>query len=63
MNFDGSNWVSGLKSDYTKVVAPGVNDDSSGSYEIGSIWIDTVLQNAYMCVDASIGTAVWKIMT
>jgi plastocyanin len=43
-------------------VAPVVGDDSDDGFTIGSIWIDTVLDDAYICTDASVGSAVWKII-
>lgn len=39
--------------------APTVNDDSSVGYAVGSLWIDTTGDEAYRCVDASVGSAVW----
>jgi len=43
--------------------APTVNDDSGDGYGIGSIWVDTTNKNAYICVDASVGAAVWQLMS
>lgn len=39
--------------------APTVNDDSGDGYSVGSQWIDTTNDKAYVCVDASVGAAVW----
>ena len=39
--------------------APTVNEDSNDSYAVGSVWIDTTNDIAYVCVDASVGAAVW----
>lgn len=39
--------------------APTVNDDSGDGYSVGSQWIDTTNDKAYVCVDASAGAAVW----
>lgn len=41
--------------------APAVGDDSGDRYGVGSIWIDTTNDKFYICVDASLGAAVWKI--
>lgn len=46
---------------YTATAAPGVGDDSEDGYEIGSLWINTTAtpREAYQCVDATEGAAVW----
>lgn len=40
--------------------APGVSDDNTAGYSVGSKWIDTTGDKAYRCVDASTGAAVWE---
>lgn len=52
-----------VKNNYAAAVAPTVNDDSADGYAIGSQWIDTVLDDAYICCDSSLGSAVWKKIT
>jgi len=42
------------------IVAPAATDDISKGYLIGSIWIDTVTDLAYICEDNSFGAAVWQ---
>lgn len=44
---------------YAGTAAPTVNDDVTEGYSIGSLWIDTVANEAYRCVDATNGAAVW----
>jgi hypothetical protein len=44
---------------YEAVAAPGVTDDSSQSYAVGSHWYDTTNDKAYACLDATEGAAVW----
>jgi hypothetical protein len=43
--------------------APTVNEDSGDGYSVGSIWIDTTNDKAYVCLDASVGAAVWTETT
>ena len=44
---------------FAAVLAPTVNNDSSGGYSQGSKWYDTVTGEAYVCVDATVGAAIW----
>jgi len=53
------DWDSGPKSNMSATNAPGVNDDSTQGYSVGSLWVDTVGSVAYTCTDASVGSAVW----
>lgn len=39
--------------------APAVSNDSSEGYEVSSRWLDIVAQIEYICIDASVGAAVW----
>lgn len=48
---------------YTATIAPTVNDDSSLGYSAGSYWYDTVSDDIYFCVDATVGAAVWVIQS
>ena len=38
---------------------PTTGDDSSGGYQIGSIWVNTSNNQSFLCVDASVGVASW----
>lgn len=42
--------------------APGVTDDSSKGFGVGSLWIDTspATPVAYACLNASVGAALWR---
>jgi hypothetical protein len=44
----------------TAAVAPTVNDDKDDGYSKGSVWVDTVTKDSYVCTDDSSGAAVWK---
>lgn len=52
--------VENIKSNFIAVVAPTANDDSTLGYSIGSVWINTVTDKNYTCVDATSGSAVWR---
>jgi len=41
---------------------PDVDDDITGGYTPGSIWVDVTGDNAYICVDNSDGVALWVAM-
>lgn len=61
-NSQGSGYFSTTslrKNNYTAVAAPTVNDDTADGYAPGSVWVDVSNDNAYVCVDASAGAAVW----
>jgi hypothetical protein len=42
---------------------PGATDDSTLGYSVGSRWINTSTDAEFVCVDASIGAAIWKETT
>lgn len=48
------------KHNLSGVVPPGVNDDAAAGYEVGSMWYDTAKDDAYTCMDATNGAAVWQ---
>jgi hypothetical protein len=52
-----------LKCNFSAAVAPTINDDSGDGYAIGSRWIDTALDDEYVCLDSTVGAAVWKKTT
>lgn len=45
--------------DNSAAVAPGAGNDNTQGYAVGSVWVDTVTDRAYTCVDATTGAAVW----
>ena len=49
-----------VKSNTGATAAPGATDDSAASYAVGSVWIDTTNDRAYICVDATASAAVWR---
>lgn len=44
----------------TSTVAPAVTDSSTFGWREGSVFVDTAADQAYVCVDATGGAAVWK---
>jgi len=56
---DGSGGVGSIKNNLNASAAPTTSDDSGDGYGVGSVWIDTTNDEAYICVDASAGSAVW----
>lgn len=40
--------------------SPGVGNDSSQGYQVGSQWTNTATGTIYQCVDVTVGAAVWK---
>lgn len=40
--------------------APTVNDDANDGYEVNSIWTNTTTDISYICVDNTVGNAIWK---
>ena len=51
--------VSAVLNNFAAVIPPVVGDDSTIGYSVGSRWVDTALDRSYVCVDASVGAAVW----
>jgi hypothetical protein len=56
----GGNQLVGLLHKINGTVAPTVNDDAGDGFSEGSTWIDTTNDNAYECVDATVGSAIWR---
>lgn len=48
-----------LKKNLDAIVAPGVTDDASKCYSVGSMWVDITADNIYFCLDNTVGSAVW----
>jgi hypothetical protein len=48
---------------FDATAAPGTGNDNTQGYSVGSDWIDVTNDDAYKCLDASTGAAVWKKTT
>lgn len=56
---DALEFVEDPKNNLSAGAAPTVNDDSDDGYSVGSRWADTTNDKEYVCLDASVGAAVW----
>jgi len=67
VRWDGAAWVTAYaayhQNNFTAVADPGVNDDSSAGYSIGSKWLNTVTTEVFLCLDANVGAAHWESAT
>jgi hypothetical protein len=48
---------------YDATAAPTTGDDSGDGYEVGSRWINVTSDKEYVCLDATVGAAVWTETT
>lgn len=48
------------KNNYAATAAPAVGDDVADGYSVGSRWFDILNDRAYVALDVTLGTAVWK---
>ena len=55
--------VANLKVKLDGTIAPGITDDANAGFSIGSRWINTVTKKEYVCVDTTVGLAVWTETT
>lgn len=52
-----------VTNNFTATVAPAPTDDAAAGYAVGSLWVDTVADKAYICLNAtstSPASAVWR---
>ncbi|TPV96163.1 MAG: hypothetical protein B7733_06345 [Myxococcales bacterium FL481] len=59
----GAGAYEAIKTNLGASTAPGVNDDDTAGYAVGSVWIDTTADSAYVCLDDTTGAAVWTETT
>lgn len=50
---------------FSATTNPGVGNDSSSAqnYRRGSVWINTITNEAFLCTNDTVGAAVWELMT
>ncbi len=58
----GLSEVQNLKIKLDATSPPATTNDSSEGYSIGSRWLDINNQKEYICIDNSVGAAVWKVI-
>jgi len=51
--------VQNTKVNLVATAAPVATDDSNAGYSVGSKWIDVTNDKSYICVDATVGSAIW----
>lgn len=54
------NRLVGLFDKIDGTTAPTVNDDAGDGFSVGSEWCDTTADKVYICIDSTIGSAIWK---
>lgn len=59
----GVDVIGTLKSNLSATTAPTANEDSGDGYAVGSTWINVTTDEAYVCLDATVGAAVWENTT
>lgn len=52
-----------LKHNLAASAAPTTGDDSGDGYGVGSRWADTTADAEWVCLDATLGAAVWRLLT
>jgi hypothetical protein len=59
----GLEHVQNIKMNLTSITNPGITDDSTVGYQEGSRWINVGTQQDFVCVSASVSSAIWKETT
>jgi hypothetical protein len=54
---------SGQRTNISAIIDPTVTDDTNLQYTIGSLWYNTVTVKLWVCMDNTLGAAVWKLLT
>lgn len=56
----GLSNVANILCKFDATSAPTANDDSGDGYAVGSSWFDVTNDKAYLCLDATVGAALWQ---
>lgn len=52
-----------IKHNLIAIINPTANDDNTQGYNVGAVWVNTITKKEYVCLDASTGAAVWKLIS
>ncbi|UAT28878.1 tail protein [Dinoroseobacter phage vB_DshP-R7L] len=53
----------GVQNNFAATTDPAVGNDNTEGYTVGSVWVNTTADTAWVCLDASTGAAVWTEST
>lgn len=56
----GGNRLLGVLDKIDGTTAPTVNEDAGDGFSVDSVWCDTTNDKAYICLDSTVGAAVWQ---
>ena len=59
LNAAGTAYAAGLRMTASPSASPGVNNDNTQGYGPGSLWVRLDTDEAWICVDATTGAAIW----
>jgi len=60
---DGTDHAMVVKHNFSAVVAPTTSNDSSEGYEVGSQWFNVDKNTQWACLDNTVSSANWKLVT
>ena len=63
LNSSGTETTVTKKNNLVATTDPTVNEDANDGYSPGSRWINTTLDKEFVCLDATVGAAVWTETT
>lgn len=55
----GLNFTMALLNNLSATTNPGVGNDGTQGYEVGSVWVNTATGGTFICTSAATGAAVW----
>jgi hypothetical protein len=62
VTLDAIDPIASLKSNLNASVDPTTTDDANSDYAVGSVWINTTTDRAFVCVDSTATAAIWLEM-